>query len=268
MFFSVFLLQMSVFGFVEDEIVSVIYDEQEPIVITKSDVQKVPLMGGVHTLEKIQRDALICRDARNLSVTIPDEAIERSLTQIQKQNNLSAEQFEKLLAAEGLSLDAYRVELKRLYTVNSMLDFRVHSRAVVSYESILHFYQQNPVFTDAQYHVAVKQIMYDKTVDTKKITKKFVLKPDTYWNTHFWITQKELAQEKYFITQMNVGAVELVRDAQYYTIYKLLEKKEPEQVLLKDRYDQIVAALKKPLEQELEKQYCEELFKNAIMINF
>lgn len=254
--------------YIEDEIISVIYDEHEPIVITKHDTKKRTAMGQIPTVQAIKQNALICRDARNLTVVIPDDAIERALLQIQKQNNISQEQFIQLLRADGLSLDDYRAELKTLYTVNSMIDFRVNSRAAVSYESILKYYQEHPVYHEIEYCVAIKKFPQVTYNNEKKLITQLQAKDNNYWNNSFWVRSDQLAADKKFISSMKVGSVHVLKEYDVYTVFKLLDKKEPVLVDLAERYEEILSLLKKTLERTLEAEYIKELFNNAIIVDF
>lgn len=258
-------------SFIDDKIISVIYDEEEPIIITKKDLEKPNILGRPHTLESIKLNGLICADARKLKVVIPEDAIERMVEQILKQNNLSLEQFLELLKNEGHTLETYREALKEMQLINSMLDFRVHSRATISYEAIVQYYNDNPVIKEEMYKLQTGYVPFEQTTARNKQKLKIIkqLKENAFTLTDaFWIKSSEIDPAKYFIKTMKINKPVIKAEQDGFRIYLLLGEQKAAPVPLTERYEEIVKILKEPLEKELLQKYHEELIKNAVIVDF
>lgn len=272
-FLVMFFIKNFCFGqpFIDDKILSIIYAE-EPIVITQKDVNRSNILGRAHSLHSLKLDALICRDACKLKITLPDEAIERMLEQIQKQNNISLDQFQVLLAAEGHTLDSYRQELKNMQIINSMLDFKVHSRATITYESIMAYYNAHPLMQEPTYQLITCFVLFDSSISTheqkQKITTQLRKKNNFNWTESFKIQDSDIAETKNFIKTMNIQSSVIQEEEKGFRIYTLLNKQESMLVPLTERYEDIVKILKEPLEKELLAKYHAELLDNAIIVDF
>jgi hypothetical protein len=258
--------------FIDDKTLCLIYDAEETVVITQKDLTRVNILGRPHSLYDLKIDALMCQDAHKLKISLPDDAIERMIEQIQKQNNISLNQFEALLKAEGHTLDSYRQELKNMQIINGMLDFRVYSRTTIPYESIMKYYNEHPRMQEPTYQLISCFISFDPTL-TKEAQKDTIinqLKRENKfdWTQPFWIKDFDIADEKNFIKSMNIQS-SMIQEEQYgFRVYTLLAKQESTLVPLNERYEEITKILKEPLEKELLTKYHEELLKNAIMVDF
>lgn len=257
---------------IDDKIVSIIYDEKETIVITKKDLERPNVFGGVPTLESLKLDALIRLDARKLKVEIPEDAIDRMIEHIQKDNNLTLNQFMELLKAEGHTLDSYREELKNMQLKNSILGFRVYSRAVVPYQDIVEYYTKHPIMQESAYKLTICFIPFESGVPThvqkQNIRKHLETQNSLTWTDAFWIKDSEIDPKKDFIKKMTPKASIIGEESDGFRVYKLIEKREPTPVPLQERYDDIVKILKEPLEKELSEKYHKELLDNAIIVDF
>ncbi|RTL06072.1 hypothetical protein EKK58_06360 [Candidatus Dependentiae bacterium] len=272
-FLLLMLISNSFFAnvFIDDRILSLIYDEEEPILITKKDLEKPNILGRPHTLESLKLNGLICADARKLKVLIPEDAIERMVEQILKQNNLSLEQFLELLKAEGHTLDTYREALKEMQLINSMLDFRVYSRATVSYEAIVTYYNNHPVIKEEMYQLQTCFVPFEHTMSRNKqkehITKQ--LKENALPLTDpFWIKSSDIDPAKSFIKSMKINKPVIQEEQNGFRIYVTVAEQKAMPVPLVERYEEIVKILKEPLEKELLQKYQEELLKNAVIVDF
>lgn len=258
--------------FVDDTILTVIYDEEESIVITQKDLQRPNILGRPHTLQDLKLDALICRDARKLKVTIPDDVLNRMLEQIQKQNNISLEQFLEILKAENHTLTTYLEELKNMQLINSMLDFRVHSRATVSYENIMKYYNDHPIMQEERYQLRQCFVPFNNTKSIMKQKKDLLKQLHTGesfdWTDSFWVNSSDIDPSKDFIKSLHINKPLIQEEKEGFRIYLLVTKQKAMPIPLTERYEEIVKILKEPLEKELLHKYHQELLNNAIIIDF
>ncbi|HTM06177.1 MAG TPA: SurA N-terminal domain-containing protein [Patescibacteria group bacterium] len=258
--------------FIDDRTLCIIPDTEEAIVITQKDLTRANILGKPQTLVNLKLDALICQDARKLKISIPDDVIERMIEQIQKQNNISFDQFEALLTAEGHTMDSYRQELKNIQLINTMLDFRVYSRANVSYEDITKYYNEHPRMEESRYQLISCFISFDdalaKNSQKEKIIRELKKQNEFIWTQPFWIKESEIADSKIFIKTMDPGSSTVQEEQNGFRIYTLLNKKESAFIPLNERYEEITKILKEPLEKQLLAKYHEELLRNAITIDF
>ena len=273
-FLSIFLIpRFSIMEpFIDDKIVCIIYDAEESVVITQKDIDRANILGRPQSLYNLKLDALMCRDARNLKISLPDDAVERMIEQIQKQNNISLDQLKTMLAAEGHTLDSYRTELKNMQIINMITDFRVHSRAIVPYEQIVAYYDAHPVMQEPRYQLITCFVPFDtsitNSVQKQTIIKQLSKKNSFDWTDPFWIHDSDIAQTKEFIKTMELHSSVIQQEQNGFRIYTLLDMQKSVLVPLTERYEEIVKILKEPLEKELLEQYHKELLENAIIVEF
>ncbi len=64
-------------------------------------------------LEKLIEEKLIDQEAKKSGIKVTSKEIEGSIEELRRQNAVDQENFEKLLAAEGLTLEAFKKEIEK-----------------------------------------------------------------------------------------------------------------------------------------------------------
>lgn len=262
--------------FLIDKINAVIYGDEVTSVVTKSDTERLSLDGAPRTQDAVILEHLIFSDAQKFKIT-PDEAsVDRYIAMVQRENNLSVSDLEKMFAAAGYTFKEGRQQLGIMFAVNSMIDFKIKSRLIVPEAQVIAYYDANPVREEASYKLqrafipvpaGVKREAFEK--DLAKRIKTGAALPAAQWSSPFWIKESEIAADKQFIISLPCGALSqahAVDDG--YEVFRLLEKKDEHLVPLEDRYREISDQLRRPLFEKLFDDYKKGLFDSASIVYF
>jgi parvulin-like peptidyl-prolyl isomerase len=94
-------------------------------------------------LERLIDDELILQQATELKLTVSSEQIDSSIEEIKKQNNIDDAQLMAALKGQGMSMAAYRADLKRQLLRFRVLNVAVGSRVNVSDEEVKAYYNRH-----------------------------------------------------------------------------------------------------------------------------
>lgn len=152
---SVFCILYSVIAFVNpsygltvDRVLATVNNE----VITLSDYQRfVTGMGNIENkdvvdevlLRRLVEERVILLEARKRGVKAGDEEVNNMIAEFQRQNNLSQEEFGKVLSKEGMNMQDYRRLIKDKIITMKLIDSDVDSKVVVTNQDIEDFYNIN-----------------------------------------------------------------------------------------------------------------------------
>ncbi|MBI5189036.1 MAG: peptidylprolyl isomerase [Nitrospirae bacterium] len=121
-------------------------------VITLSDYQRfVTGMGNIENkdvvdevlLKRLVEERVILIEARKRGVKAGDEEVNNMIAEFQRQNNLSQEEFGKVLSGEGMNMQDYRRLIKDKIITMKLIDSNVDSKVVVTNQDIEDFYNVN-----------------------------------------------------------------------------------------------------------------------------
>jgi parvulin-like peptidyl-prolyl isomerase len=94
-------------------------------------------------LDRLIDDELILQQAAELKLSITSEQIDASIDEIKKQNNIDDDQLRDALKAQGMTMGAYRADLKRQLLRFRVLNVAVGSRVNVSDEEVKLYYDRH-----------------------------------------------------------------------------------------------------------------------------
>jgi peptidyl-prolyl cis-trans isomerase SurA len=94
-------------------------------------------------LDRLIDDELILQQAAELKLSITSEQIDASIDEIKKQNNIDDDQLRDALKAQGMTMGAYRADLKRQLLRFRVLNVAVGSRVNVSDEEVKAYYDRH-----------------------------------------------------------------------------------------------------------------------------
>jgi peptidyl-prolyl cis-trans isomerase SurA len=94
-------------------------------------------------LERLIDDELILQQATELKLSISSEQVDASIEEIKKQNNINDEQLREALRGQGMSMAAYRADLKRQLLRFRVLNIAVGSRVNISDEEVKAYYDRH-----------------------------------------------------------------------------------------------------------------------------
>lgn len=87
-------------------------------------------------LELLIGEKLMERQVQELNIEVADSEIELSMEDVKKQNNISSEQFEGLLAQEGYTLSSYKVFMRKHLARLKLVNLKVRSKVKISDEDL------------------------------------------------------------------------------------------------------------------------------------
>jgi peptidyl-prolyl cis-trans isomerase SurA len=94
-------------------------------------------------LDRLIDDELILQQAAELKLSVTSEQIDASIEEIKKQNNIDDDQLRDALRGQGMSMAAYRADLKRQLLRFRVLNIAVGSRVNVSDEEVKAYYERH-----------------------------------------------------------------------------------------------------------------------------
>jgi len=262
-------------GELVDRIEVTIYGDEGIQIITKSDLERLSIDGQERTKDDIILERLMFLDAQKMHMVQGDEAVDAYLNNIQREHNMSREQLEYLFANSGYSYEEAREQLRILYAVNSIIDFKIRSRLIVPEQDVIAYYKSHPVMMQPIYQIQRAIVPMPMAQSDKASFKKEVElwcqsgKGDIApaWDEPFWIEKGDIAESKKFITTMQIGSCAVSDEtAEGIELFKLVDKKEERAQSIEERYRDIVDILRRPKFEELLSDYKKQLRESASIV--
>lgn len=271
-------------AFLIDGIGAVMFGQAGTEIVTLSDVHRPSLTGVQQSQEDIIFERLVYLDAQKFKISPDEEAVDKYLQEIQKQNNLTLEELKQIFRQAGYSYEEGREQFKRLQTVKSLLDYKIHSNLIVPRQEIEAYYKNNPVTQEAEYTLEYAMIPFKgdkqdqredltefvtKQAASKKAKKDEAQELGLVWNEPFTMKKSEIADDKEFIFDMKVGAISMPREGTGgFELYRLVDKKDERVATLEERYQEIVRTLTEPKYEKLMSDYKKQLFDSVAIVYF
>src|SRR5579872_472308 len=268
-------------AFVIDSIGAVVFGQAGTEIITLSDVHRPSLTGAPQSQEDIIFERLVYLDAQKFKIAPDEEAVDKYLLEIQKQNNLTLDELKQIFKQAGYTYQEGREQFKRLQTVKSLLDYKINSNLIVPRQEIEEYYRVHPLKQEAEYTLQYALVPYqsDKEGQYEDIVefinaqmagnKKGVENPGIVWNEPFVMKQSEIADDKDFIFSMKVGSISMPREtASGFELYLLKDKKNERTATLEERQAEIIRALTQPKYEKLMNDYKKQLFDSVSILYF
>lgn len=264
--------------FVVDRIESIVFGPEDTDIITLSDVQRSSIDGAPRTINDIKLEKLVYQDAKKYRIIPDEDAIDKYLASVQKQHNITLEQLKDVFRGAGYSYEEGREQFGVMYTVNSMLEFKIRSRLVVPEREIEAYYKAHPEFEEPAYQISRAFIPFTRKGDRDELrvaveefaaTGKGEGLKGVEWGEPFWIKESEVSEEKQFIAALKPGAIaQPIETEQGFELIKLKAKRGRRERSLEDRYREIADILRKPKYDELMRDYKTELFTQSAIVDF
>jgi peptidyl-prolyl cis-trans isomerase SurA len=94
-------------------------------------------------LERLIDDELILQQAAELKLSISSEQVDSSIEEIKKQNSLNDDQLREALRSQGMTMAAYRSDLRRQLLRYRVLNIAVGSRVNISDDEVRAYYDRH-----------------------------------------------------------------------------------------------------------------------------
>jgi parvulin-like peptidyl-prolyl isomerase len=143
---------------VVDRVVAVVNQE----IITFSEVEKWanPFMGQIITEDRLERreqlhevyrkvldrlieEKLIDQEVKKNGIKISSKEVEATVEEIKRRNTATQEELEKVLAAEGLTLEAYKRQIEKGLQRKKLINWSVKVETKIGENELRGFYQKN-----------------------------------------------------------------------------------------------------------------------------
>jgi len=95
------------------------------------------------TLERLIDDQLISDQAAELRLSVTPEQVDSSIAEIKRQNNIDDKQLDDALHAQGMSMEAYRSDLKKQLLRFRVLNIAVGSKVTITDEDVKSYYNRH-----------------------------------------------------------------------------------------------------------------------------
>jgi len=115
---------------------------------------------------------LIEQEAASLKIAVTDGEVDGVLKNLLKARKISLEKFRKSMAAEGLSLDEYKDEIRRERIKRRVIDRTIRSKLSISEEEIGEYYAKHRDEYEGNEAVRIQQILIVKPKDATGGTQK------------------------------------------------------------------------------------------------
>jgi len=260
-----------------DQIKTVIFGPEETDIITQSSINRPGIDGSVRSEEDIILERLMVQDAKKYKMMPDDDAIDKHLKAVQRENNLTMEQMHQIFEQAGYTYEEGRKQFGDMTAVQQVVGFKVQSNAVmVPEKEIQKYYDEHPVYLLARYQLERAFVPYSKMSNKEKLKERLLLlneKPravrEIEWGEPFWINKDDLAQEMRFIHEMQPGDISKpIARERGYDLFKLLKKEEKRIMPLEDRRLEIINTLREPRYMGMLDNYKKELMNDASIVHY
>lgn len=95
-------------------------------------------------LEQMILEKLQLQVAKRMGITVNDTAIDRAIEDIARRNNMTLDALKQALAADGITFEQFREQIRREMTIARLRDREMEGRVMVSDAEVNHFLANNP----------------------------------------------------------------------------------------------------------------------------
>lgn len=95
-------------------------------------------------LEQMILEKLQLQVAKRMGITIDDAAVNRAIDDIARRNDLTLDALKQALAADGITFEQFREQIRREMTIARLRDSEMEGRVTVSDAEVDHFLANNP----------------------------------------------------------------------------------------------------------------------------
>ncbi len=254
-----------------DSIQAVVFGEK-PQIITYSDMTKLSLSGQQRSLEDLIFESRVIDDAVRYKIMGDEDAVDKYLAMLQKQNNMTLDDMKHVFASAGMTYQEGREELRRMQAVQQMVDFKVRAQVIVPRKAVEEYYEKNPQIKEARITVQRGFLAYDADLDAQKRALAFMERTGKemkgiQWSEPFDLTESEVAEERAFLFALKEGALSKASDVGIgFELFRVLKSSPREMASLDSRYKEIADELRRPIFEQLLENYRKRLMESASVL--
>jgi peptidyl-prolyl cis-trans isomerase SurA len=136
---------------------------------------KVMAEARMAMLGKLIDNVLIEQEARKAGLVVKDEEVMEVINGILKRRNLTMKDLAGLAEKDGMTLEAYRREMKVQIVRSRLVSREIKSKVAVSEEEIGEYYRRNLANYEGKEAVRIKQILIARPESIDEATKRRLL---------------------------------------------------------------------------------------------
>lgn len=144
------LLALSIPAFSQQisKIAAVVNDD---IITTRQLEQRIASQPGtvnseaqrLQLLDMMIAELLMEQRSAEIGIEVTDDDIEKAITDVERQNNISRDQLEQALLAQGLTLQSYRQQLSRQIMRYKLMGREVQSKVDITRQEVRNYFQEH-----------------------------------------------------------------------------------------------------------------------------
>lgn len=256
-----------------DSIQAVVFGQQQPQIITYSDLTRLSLSGEQRSLDDLVFESRVVDDAKQYKIEPGEAEVDKYLSMIQKQNNMSLDDLKNVFTSAGMTYEEGREQLRRMQIVQSMLDFKVRTQVIVPRNAVEEYYEAHPDAQEAEVTVKRGFLPYDEEkLDLQKRALAHMAKTGkkmkgVQWGQPFNLKESEVAEDKAFLFAMRKGDISPAKDIGIgFEVFRVLDASPRIVKTLDERYNEIADSLRKPIFEEMLEKYKKKLMDTASVL--
>ena len=256
-----------------DKVVAIVDGPERKRYICKSELLRVGIDGKKPSLQELIIEELTFQDAVKHKIPVEDFA-DRYIATIKKSHAVNDREVDRIFEAAGLTSDEGRAKLQLMGAHNTMIDMKVKSRIFVPQQEVEEYYKNHPEYKEGKYQLEVafmpffshdRQKQEEQYQFLVEQTKQGQL--DVVWGSPFWLKENDIADDKKFITAMNIGDISLPQyNSTGFEFCRLVGKKDAKLIPLEKRFRVILDTLREPKFKEIYDNYINDLLAHASII--
>ncbi len=164
---------------VNDEIITSYEVDKGAALLAKEGEKNGPLSAAdkallrPNALNRLIEKKLIDQKVKELNITVSDEELRQTIEDVKKQNKISQEALVAALAAQGLTFEQYKTQLREQIERARLMGQEVRAKIQVGDKEIKEYYDANPAKFSTEEHFHARHIFFrlTKDADGKEVKK-------------------------------------------------------------------------------------------------
>lgn len=244
--------------------------------VLASELQRPKLDGSPASLDDTLQTLALAQEAKRYRMFPLPEEVEKQYEMIAQSNKKTVKELDEMVSAAGFTPEEARKEFAQINAVSSLINFKITGNLIVPESEVIAYYNENPVIEPAAYYIEHVIVPFLKSISKEQQREQLISLANSgdpknilSWEEPFWINETDLAANKKFISELEVGQVSLPQPAfGGFEMFRMANKKEERTKSLDDRYAEIVNVLRKPKYTELLTKFQKDLLESASIILF
>lgn len=119
-------------------------------------------------LDMMIGELLMQQRAEEIGIVVSDEDLEKAITDVETQNNISREQLEQALIAQGLTMTRYRNQLTNQILRYKLMGREVQSKVDITRQEVRNYYQEHLEDYRQSAHTRLSRLSFPVIADSQQ----------------------------------------------------------------------------------------------------